>query len=131
MEYLYHGSPFIVPFIVVKFHFFPFHYLFPNSSIKKPTTAGISGTGTTFLSGTHEFMPVFIGVRVANSSVFCALLCCADHCLFFYPFSFVIVLFVRLPFSTSDCPFGSFKRSLLALVIHGTTPSTETKKKKQ
>jgi hypothetical protein len=50
------------------------------------TTGATSGTGTAYPSGAPEFTPVFSGVRVTRSLVFCV--CFVDRCLSFCAFSF-------------------------------------------
>jgi hypothetical protein len=43
----------------------------------------ITGAGTAYPSGAHEFTPVFSGVRVTRSLVLCV--CLVDCCLSFWP----------------------------------------------
>ena len=57
------------------------------------------GAGTADYSRAPEFTPVYSGVRVARSLVFCFV----DRCLSFWPFSF------GLRFTASHYPFVIFK----------------------
>jgi len=75
------------------------------------TTGASSGIGTTYPSGSHMSSlrtPVFSGIRVAWSLVFCVVFC---RSLFVPVSSFVLatVLSVLLRFTDSDYPFGIFE----------------------
>ena len=66
------------------------------------------GAGPANPSGAHEFTPVFSGVCVVRSLVFCVIFVYIIVC-HFVRFRLVTVLFVFLRFMTSNCPFGIFK----------------------
>ena len=66
------------------------------------TADAISGAGTVYTSGAHEFTPVFSGVRVAQSLIFCV--------VFFRLMLFLLSFF----FWTLYCPFFD----LQLLVVH-------------
>jgi hypothetical protein len=80
------------------------------------TTDVTSKSGTANPSGAHECSPIFSGVRVVRSSVFCALfwrLLLVYLSFFFWPLrclcgllSFANALTVLLRFTTSDYPFA-------------------------
>ena len=59
-----------------------------------------SGTRTAYPSGSTEFIPVFIRVRVTGSLVLCV--CFVDRCLSFYPFLAILLSVLRL--TDSDYP---------------------------
>jgi hypothetical protein len=67
-------------------------------------------------SGTLEFTPVFSGVRIGRSFVFCVLL---DRCLSVFLFVFIIVFSVFLRFPDSYYPVGISK--LFLVTISGST----------
>jgi len=54
------------------------------------TTGATSGAGIAYPSGAHEFIPVFSGVRVTRSLLFCVIFCRS--------------LFVPCPLSWVVCP---------------------------
>ena len=62
---------------------------------KSNTTRSTIGGGTAFPSGAPEFTPVFRGVRVARSLVFCVV---KHRCLSFCPFSILVILQVTFKY---------------------------------
>ena len=73
---------------------------------KRNTTGATCGAGTAYPSGALESPhPVFSGVRVARSLVFCVLFCRSVFVILFL----VIILSVLLRFTASDYLFGIFK----------------------
>jgi hypothetical protein len=86
-------------------------YIYIMTSFKINTTGATSGTGTAYPFGAHEFTPVFSGVRVAQSLVFCVVHCKSS----FFPFSIlsIILSVLRFTYTASDYLFVIIKLSLL------------------
>ena len=60
------------------------------TSFKINTTGATSGAGTAYPFGAHEFTPVFSGVRVAQSLVFCVVHCKSSFFSFFYFVNYIV-----------------------------------------
>jgi len=72
--------------------------------VDSSNTVGVtSGAETAYPSGTLEFTPVFSGVDVSRSLVFCVVFCRSLFVLLATMFS------VLLRFTASDYPFNIFK----------------------
>jgi hypothetical protein len=77
------------------------------------TTGGTSGAGTVYSSGSHEFNPIFSGVRVTRFVVL--YVCFVDRRLSFCTFIFKPLYCLSFcHFLASDYLFGIFKLFLLS-----------------
>jgi hypothetical protein len=86
-----------VPFVVnVTYHRF---------SNKNNTMGGTSGAGTGYPIGSPEFIPLFNGVHITKSMVFCVVFC-RSLCVLL---SFAHCILVVLRLTASNYPFGIFK----------------------
>jgi len=56
------------------------------------TMGATSGAGTAYLSGAPEFTPVFSGIHVSQSLVFCVLFCRSLLIVFLFFFAIVVVI---------------------------------------
>ena len=71
------------------------------------TADAISGAGTVQTSGAPEFIPVFSGVRVAQSDFLCSVF--FRLMLFLLTFFLLDIVLSVLRFATSGCSFVIFK----------------------
>ena len=83
----------------------------------------LNGAGSTYLPGSHEFTPVFSGVRCARSLVFCVVFCRSLFVLFLL----AIVLSFLPRFTDSNYSFCIFNLLYYIYIIyHNTTDLVES-----
>ena len=66
------------------------------------TTSATSGAGDDYLSGAHEFITGFSGVRVARSLVFCVFCFVSLYLLLFWPLCFLSFFDLRILITNLD-----------------------------